>query len=320
MTKQPDPLNAALGVDGGAGHLKFAVRRPDGEIAHHQTAGANPILIGMMEFVLRLDQGIREALAGAGLSPADIRSAGFGLSGVDREDQVRQLSEELRTRTLPHCDRLWIGNDAMGALRQGAGKMHGVILIAGTGSICIGVDRNRTLYRAGGWGGELGDEGSAFWVGHMALRNACRMADGRRPRSALLDVVLHELELENAPDLIPWTARLTREMFKQQTATLFPAVATLADEGDAASLEILDSARGQLLQHVEAVLSRMEDDERAALDRIVCAGGVFAHNETFYEAFLDQLRETFPSLEATCLTEPASLGALALGEESNPSA
>jgi N-acetylglucosamine kinase-like BadF-type ATPase len=104
-------------------------------------------------------------------------------------------------------------------------------------------------------------------------------------------------------------------MFKQQTARLFPAVASLAVGGDAACVAILDSARQHLLQHIEAVLAKMDEAERAAVDRLVCAGGVFANNEGFYMAFGEQFQAAFPSLEAIRLLEPASLGALALGEE-----
>jgi N-acetylglucosamine kinase-like BadF-type ATPase len=74
------------------------------------------------------------------------------------------------------------------------------------------------------------------------------MADGRIPRSSLVNVVLHELELDAPEELIAWTAQASREAFKQQAARLFPAVASLALGGDAESTRILDAARAHLLR------------------------------------------------------------------------
>lgn len=318
MAGMPEFEGAALGVDGGAGRLKFAVRRPDGRVAYTHAPGANPILIGMKDFVDRLEAGIREAVRETGLSTKEIHAAGFGLSGVDREQQTRFLIEEIGGRILPHCRRLWVGNDAMAALRQGAGKLHGLILIAGTGSICFGVDSSGRVSRAGGWGSELGDEGSAFWIGHQALQTACRMADGRLAPSSLVNVILHQLEMDDATDLIPWTARISRETFKQQTARLFPAVASLAEGGDRACVSILEDAWRHLVPHVEAVLDSMDADEREKIDRLVCAGGIFTSNESFYLNFERRLKKALPSLESARLLEPASLGALALGLEARP--
>lgn len=323
MADPADPASistgAALGVDGGAGRLKFAVRRPDGRIAHHQAPGANPILVGMQEFLQRLEQGILAAVTVAEVEPADIESAGLGLSGVDRPDQIDLIASELRGRLLPHCRRIWVGNDALPALRQGAGALRGVILIAGTGSICFGVGPTGEIIRTGGWGGELGDEGSAFWIGREALQSACRMADGRQVRSALVDVLLHELEIDAPQGLIPWTARLTREMFKQKTASLFPAVASLAAGGDAACVSIIEDAHRHLITHVETVLRRLSTPgAQGAATPVVCAGGIFAGDEQFYSAFEARLKQACPSVAPVRLLEPASLGALALGAEAAP--
>lgn len=318
MTSKPEVEGAAIGVDGGAGRLKFAIRRPDGKIAHSHAPGANPILIGMKDFIGRLEKGIREAVSGAGLSSKEIVAAGFGLSGVDRAEQTQYLREEIGGRILPNCRRLWVGNDAMAALREGAGKLHGLIIIAGTGSICFGVDAKGRVTRAGGWGGELGDEGSAFWIGRQALQTACRMSDGRVESSTLMNVILHELEFESAADLIPWTARISREEFKQQTARLFPAVASLAEGGDEACATILDAAWDHLTRHVEAVLDRMDPGEREQIDQLVCAGGIFASNEGFYARFCQRLHESLPMLQPVRLLEPASLGAMRLGLDAEP--
>lgn len=54
------------------------------------------------------------------------------------------------------------------ALRGGPG----VLLIGGSGSAALGRDARGRLRRAGGWGPLIGDEGSGFWIGKEALKDA----------------------------------------------------------------------------------------------------------------------------------------------------
>jgi hypothetical protein len=45
-----------------------------------------------------------------------------------------------------------------------------ILIVAGTGSIALGADKNGSLYRAGGLGPAKGDEGSGYWIGKEFLR------------------------------------------------------------------------------------------------------------------------------------------------------
>ena len=47
-----------------------------------------------------------------------------------------------------------------------------MVVIAGTGSIAVGVDADGRTARAGGWGHILGDEGSGYDLGHRGLNAA----------------------------------------------------------------------------------------------------------------------------------------------------
>ncbi len=330
----------ALGVDGGAGALKFAVHLPGGAIKHYECRGATPTLLGMNEFVSRLSQGVQDALATVGATADQVESAGFGLSGVDRNEEIEPLTAKLKI-VLPNAKGIWIGNDALPALRLGAGVLRGLVLIAGTGSICYGVAADGRQIRVGGWGGELGDEGSGYWIGLRGLQAACRMADGRLGRTELLRKTLAKIGVKNPQDLIPWASNLSRAEFKNAAAGLFPIVSEQAAEGDPTAKQALLLGIGHLIQHALAAavrvdryekkemieadtetqdleVTQVEGDEDPRFKRrftLVCAGGLFLGDKDFYETFIFQLKRKKDIFDPMRLTEPASLGALALGRE-----
>ncbi len=330
----------AIGLDGGVRALKFAVQSGEAPPRFYDCAGANPTLIGMNDYVSRLSQGILDALGSAQCSPEQVTSAGFGLSGVDRTDEIEQLQKKLGL-VLPNCKQLWVGNDALPALRQGAGTLRGLVLIAGTGSICYAVATDGRRARVGGWGGELGDEGSGFWIGLRGLQAVCRMADGRLPKSPLLQAILEKIGVTSPEQLIPWSAAKTRGEFKAIVSSLYPLVAEHAAAGDQSAKQALLLAVGHLIQHVlaaETHLFRMENEELIDIDTetrdesvtqaedaagiapkrripLVCAGGLLIGDQNFYETFVFQLRRKRDVFTPIRLAEPASLGALALGRE-----
>lgn len=319
----------AVGIDGGASRLKWSVRDRSGLIHHGQTLGANLQILGWERYLERITQAVREALATAGAAPGHVGSIGLGLSGVDRPIEKLRLSQWVRA-SFPALQSSWVGNDALPALRQGAGKLAGIILIAGTGSICLGAAPDGRTIRVGGWGAALGgDEGSGFWIGRTALNVACQLADGRRRgQTRLLGEVLATLNLIEPIQLIPWATSQDADQFKRTLAGLTPLVLDLARQDDPAARRIVRLAQAHLAAHVLTAARRLDQLEmetpapKSAAPTpqeprvVVCAGGVFDYGPEFLSALDSRLGAGGARLQVTQLQEPASLGALALGEES----
>src|SRR5256885_3664729 len=89
-----------------------------------------------------------------------------------------------------------IESDAFIASIGSIGIDPGVLLIAGTGSIVIGRDKDRNMFRVGGWGPHFGDEGSGFWIGREAVRAALRSLD-THTSTAFAERVAKALELKS---------------------------------------------------------------------------------------------------------------------------
>ncbi len=104
----------------------------------------------------------------------------MGIAGVDREDDARVVTAIMRR--ISHGSRVLVVNDALIALVAAAGESPGIVIVAGTGSIAYGRNARGLAARAGGWGHMIGDEGSGYWIGRLALAAAVREVDGRGPR------------------------------------------------------------------------------------------------------------------------------------------
>jgi hypothetical protein len=66
-----------------------------------------------------------------------------------------------------HCRCMVIVVTALASGTQG--KLHGIVLISGTGTIAMGYKDINTTARAAGWGPLLGDIGSGYWISMQAL-------------------------------------------------------------------------------------------------------------------------------------------------------
>jgi len=163
-----------LGVDGGGSKTAFLlVDEYYNEICHIQTGPSNHLSVG--------NDAARKAIA-HGISQLTeqphIVCAGF--AGAGRPESVAFYREVLQS-LIPGAQVIIIESDAFISSIGAIGIDPGVLLIAGTGSIVIGRDKDRSMFRVGGWGPYFGDEGSGFWIGREAVRAALRSLDSQSP-------------------------------------------------------------------------------------------------------------------------------------------
>ena len=150
-----------LGIDGGGSKTAFLlVDEYYNEICHLHSGPSNHLSVG--------NEAARESIAG-GISQLterpDIICAGF--AGAGRPDSVSFYKEVLNS-LVPEA-QIIIESDAFISSIGAIGIDPGILLIAGTGSIVIGRDKERAMFRVGGWGPYFGDEGSGFWIGREAI-------------------------------------------------------------------------------------------------------------------------------------------------------
>src|SRR5262252_5720010 len=183
-----------LGIDGGGSKTAFLlVDDYYNEICHVQTGPSNHLSVG--------NDAAREAIA-QGISQLteqpNIVCAGF--AGAGRPDSIAFYREVLQS-LIPGAQVIIIESDAFISSIGAIGIDPGVLLIAGTGSIVIGRDKDRSMFRVGGWGPYFGDEGSGFWIGREAVRAALRSLDSQSPTEFTARVCT-ALELKSIADVV----------------------------------------------------------------------------------------------------------------------
>jgi N-acetylglucosamine kinase len=182
---------------------------------------------------------------------------------------------------LLRTDKLIVTNDAVIALAGATAETgQGIIVIAGTGSIGLGRNREGRIARSGGWGYIFGDEGSAFDIARQALRAALRMEEGWGPPTAVRAGFLGATGADSANAMLHLF--YTPDWPRSRVAKLAKLVDEMARHSDPVAAQILNAAAQELATLAAAVRGQLwPPGTRVDLSYI---GGVF-ESEILLERF-----------------------------------
>ena len=238
-----------LGIDGGQSSTTALIGDGSGRVIGYGRGGpCNHVGAseGRAKFTSAILTCVSAACEQAGLDESAVRfhSACFGLSGgpADKESILR---ETLR------CEQMVVTHDGAIALSGATGGAPGVIVIAGTGSIAFGRNREGKAARAGGWGYIFGDEGGGFDIVRQALRAVLRAEEGWGPPTVLREALLEKIPAHNANEILH--RFYTVDFPRSRVATLASIVDETANCGDRIAAQILANAAQELAMLAAAV-------------------------------------------------------------------
>jgi glucosamine kinase len=222
---------------------------------------------------------VRRALAGVGRLGGDVLVV--GAAGAGRDPERSELQKALRAETL--ADKVIVTTDIEIAL-EGAFDGPGIVVSAGTGSIAVGRDRQGTRRRIGGYGWQMGDEGSGYAIGRAALGAVSRAHDWRSPRTALTDRVLAITRSTDFDALVRWAAGAS----PAEIAALAPAVLQVAAQGDPLAPGIADYAARELCQLAICLLPLLDVNPPIG---VALTGGLLANDIPLRRSVVARLSE-----------------------------
>ena len=292
-----------LGIDaGGTRTVCLLVDDSGNVLGDARGPGANLQSAGELEVEKVLHDVIGRAL---GHHPQP-KAICLGMAGVDRPGDaatVRQILERIG-----HRAQVLVVNDALIALEAGVPGGAGTVVVAGTGSIAYGRDASGRAARSGGWGYVLGDEGSGYWLGRLALRAVVRAADGRGASTAMAEPILSHFGVTKPQELV-------RHIYvagarPSSIAALAKIVGAAAIAGDATAGELI-SLGGRELAMAAASVARRLGIER---EPVLLAGGTLRGLEVLRTSLMTDLNRRLPGADVRLLSLEPAEGAVRLAQ------
>lgn len=269
-----------LGIDGGGTKTEALLCTECGLITGRgKTDSSNPLFIEKSAAFENIRKSIDLALKEYN-SEMSLISAAVCIPGIKR------YKEELKAQLLNKFSNAYIDADEMNAFLGAVAKPYGVVIVSGTGSFAMGVNRKGESNELGGWGPILGDEGSGYHIGLLCLKSIIREYEGAGPETVLTPKVMEFLQINNINELKRKV--YSKEFDRSCMGSLGKIVKKAADESDAVSLEIIDSAAGELANLANRVIANLTMDD-GTYD-VVLTGGVRNFGKLIMKPFTEHIK------------------------------
>lgn len=302
-------MEYVIGIDGGGTGTRLTVL--DGHMAEvFSCSGGGAAVNSMPESDIRahLAALIDDFSANFGPGLWACRGACLGAAGAGRKSGKEKLLTILAD-CLPGVP-VFVTTDSAGALRGAFSGGDGVLVAAGTGSICT-AKRGEAFHRSGGWGHVLGDEGSGYDIGRQILQAIARAADGREGATVLTRMVWAEWGVQDMDGLVEKVC--SGEQTKSDIAGLAFFSQIAYNMGDEAARRILNRAAESLAEMALCAATALWGPEESP--PCAYAGGVLEHFPALRALFRRALGEKRPDMPVHACEHTAAWGCASLAWE-----
>lgn len=280
---------AVVGVDGGGTKTQAVILDFNDQIIGEGMAGpSNPLRVGIANAAAAVREAIDKACEEAHVRRTDLVAAEIGLAGARRNELRARMREALISSGI---GEIIVVSDADIALYGATEGAPGLIVIAGTGSICCGINARGKRICAGGWGPVAGDEGGGAWIARRALRAIAHAADGRGPSTSLTSAAVAYFHVSDANDLS--TAIYAPTITNERLAGFGKFVIEAAKAKDRIAREILAEAGTELGSAAAAVIRNLKLERE--IFQVAYIGGVFvAAGELVLATMREEIKRVAP--------------------------
>lgn len=188
-----------------------------------------------------------------------------------------------------------------------AGVTSGLVVLAGTGAFVYGITREGKEVHLDGMGPMVGDYGSGFQIGSLAVRAAAKASWSPRHATSLAEAVFSALKARLG-DRGMWSLveYMGGERDRAEVATLARVVNEEALKGDPIAINILKQVAGDISETVRDVVEQLEiaDEEYT----MVATGSVASRCDIYWEHLCGRVAEFAPKLTPWRSDLPPVLG------------
>lgn len=251
-----------LSVDGGGSKTLYCLYEIENGCKEYIKGNStNYKNIGIDVVKSNLEKNINEIMNKKNISFQDIKYFVFGFSSCDTAEDYKLFKKILEDIGIK--ENFVIMNDAELAFRVICPFEDGGVIVSGTGSIAFAFD-DKKVVRVGGWGKELSDLGSGYWIGRKFLEKYILYLEGMEEKDKSFDKV--EIFADNR------RKQLEKIVEKYDTTEKIASIAKFViKEKDTLLCEkILDEAVAELMKMVKQISKNIKKDKYT----LVLSGGV----------------------------------------------
>ncbi len=274
-----------IGIDGGGTKTNAVLCSLDGKILSETQGGpSNFQIIGLEQTAVLILDLIQNCCRTIGCNISEIGAVVAGLAGAGRtSDQKIIFDEILKTAAQKNLNinKLIIESDARIALEGAFSGKPGIVVIAGTGSIVFGKNEKGKIFRAGGWGRIIGDEGSGYAIGREAIRAVVKCIDGYGKKTKLWNIFDYEFNLGNQEAIIEAVYRNNFAL-----ASLAPMVINAVSQRDKIAKIILKQASDDLTNVIAVVVEKINKRRSKPPKRNLALIGSLFEDDNVYSKFI----------------------------------
>ena len=273
-----------IGVDGGGTKTHVLVVGLDGTVVSEETGGPSNIqTVGISQAVKTVFELIHKCCTKIKCSAEKVERIVIGLAGAGRlEDRTVFIDTmfKLSLKKKFPLKNIILETDARIALESAFAGGHGIVLIAGTGSIALYRTEDGYIARTGGWGNVIGDEGGGYSIAKDALCYAMRSYDGRIGKTILLQKMLNHFALASPEEII-------KKVYydKIDIATFAPTVIESAVEMDQVAYQILLNHSNHLIEMVRTLVMKYPLKKKLP---VALMGGLI-ETDNYYSKLLNRM-------------------------------
>jgi len=298
-------MDYLLGFDCGATNSEAAVADVEGNILSSLIGKpANFLVIGSSKASENILSLIKECKEKLNCEYENIKSIVIGAAGAGREEDATKLKNALLNSASKYgitIKLLKVIGDAQIALEGAFPNNSGAIVIAGTGSIIYGKDENGKIYRSGGFGRIVGDEGSGYSIGRKAIQYVAKFYDGCGEKTDIVNSFANKYDINSSEKLLK---KVYKENF--DIASVAELVLDSASRDDKTALTILNEESDELILQIQALMKKMNVSKM----NISFAGSLILNKNIYSDMMREKIKYSLSGVRVVKAKYPPAQGAI----------
>lgn len=291
-----------LGVDGGGTHSKIVAADTQGHILARDDFGSlNYNSTSVPVCRERLACAVKTVLKKAGCSGYDFLSV--GLSALQGKADA-QLKKQFLGDAFDQ-ERVYLDSDIYMALMGASLGNPEIMVISGTGAMCIGRNKAGEVFTRGGYGYLVdSDRGSSYCIAMGGVAAAIDSYEGRGPATKLEEALCSHFQISSVKDIV--NVLYSPDYHISQGAAFAREVIALAQQGDAVAEGIIEKNISFLAQYTIELVQQIQQENCG----VNIYGGLFQYNPHLCRRYARKVKERLPNVVVKMPGIPAEIGAV----------